>query len=77
MAQKPLDQSKIANVLGSSEVRFPGYSAEEQVGGSWAVWGSDPDVPLCRVAAGEGFHTKAEARKIAVRIAQALSEWAG
>ena len=69
----PLDQSMIARVLGSSEVRFAGYTAEEQAGGSWAVWGQNPDVPMCRVAAGEGFHSRDEAREIAVRIAQALN----
>ena len=72
---KPLDHSMIAGILGASEVRFGGYTACEQAGGSWGVWGSDPDLPVCRVAAGKGFHTRAEARKIAVRIAQALSVW--
>ena len=70
---KQLDQGKIASLLGSSRVQFSRYSAEEQAGGSWAVWGEDPEVPLCRVAAGKGFHTKKEAARIAVRIAQALN----
>jgi hypothetical protein len=73
--KKQLDHAKIAGILGASSVKFKGYTAEEQTGGSWAVWGDNPDVPICRVSAGKEFHTPEEARAIAVRIAQALNDY--